>query len=58
LIGTYNRSRKTIIECEIDGSVKNERRIRTELIAIEIIRMMSDDLGTRAGSSWKGSRDG
>jgi hypothetical protein len=47
LTGVHNRSRKTISESEIDGSVKNERRIRIKLIAMEIIRMMSDDLGTR-----------
>jgi hypothetical protein len=58
LIGTHNRSRKNIIESEIDGSVKNERRIRIELITIEIIRMMSDDVGARVQQSWKGSGSG
>jgi hypothetical protein len=43
---------------EIDGSVKNERRIRIKLIASEIIRIMSDDLDTRLQKSWKGSGSG
>jgi hypothetical protein len=58
LIGTHNRSRTTIIECEIDESAKNERRITIMLIAIEIIRMMSNGLGTRARKSWKVSGGG
>jgi hypothetical protein len=58
LIGIHNRSRKNMIECEIDGSVKNERRIRIKLMAIEIIRMMNDDLVTMAQKSWKGSGSG
>jgi hypothetical protein len=45
LIGTHNRSKKNIIECEIDGFIKNGRRIKIKLIAIEIVRKMSDDLG-------------
>jgi hypothetical protein len=48
LIDIHNWSRKNIIECEIDGSVKKENRIRIKLKTIEIIRMMSDDLGMRA----------
>jgi hypothetical protein len=48
LIGIPNQSRKNIIECEIDGSVKNERRIEIKLTAIERIRKMSDDLGKKA----------
>jgi hypothetical protein len=55
LIGTDNRPRRNIIEYEIDGSVENERRITIKLIAIEIIRMMSDGYGTKARKSWKGS---
>jgi hypothetical protein len=46
LIGTHHPSRKNIIECKIDGSVKNERRTVIKLIAIAIIRMISDDLDT------------
>jgi hypothetical protein len=45
VIGTHNRSRKNSIECEIDGSVKNKRRIEIQLVTIEIIRTMSDDFG-------------
>jgi hypothetical protein len=52
---THNRSKKNIIESEIDESVKNEKRIRIQLIATEIIRLMSDGLGTKARKSWKGS---
>jgi hypothetical protein len=48
LIGNHTRSRKNIIEYEIDGSVENEGWIRIKLIAIEIRRMMSDGLGSRA----------
>jgi hypothetical protein len=33
LIGTHNRWRKTVVECEIDGSVKNKKRRRIKLIA-------------------------
>jgi hypothetical protein len=58
VIGTHNRSRRNIIECEIDGSLKNKSRIRIKLIAIEIVRMMSADLGTRTRNSWKGSGSG
>jgi hypothetical protein len=49
LIHTHNKSRKNNIGYEIDGSVRSEKRTRIKLIAIEIIRMMSDDLGTMAG---------
>jgi hypothetical protein len=55
LISTHGQSRKNSIDYEIDGSVKNERWIRIKLIAIDIIGMMSDDLGTKARKSWKGS---
>jgi hypothetical protein len=55
LTGAHNRFRKNIIEGEIDGSVRNEKRISIRLTEIEIIRMMSDDLGVRAGKSSKGS---
>jgi hypothetical protein len=58
LTGIHNRSRKNIIECEIDRSVKNERRIRIKGIAIEIMRPMNDDLGMMARKSWKGSGSG
>jgi hypothetical protein len=43
-----------MVESEIDGCVKNERRIRSKLTAIKIIRMISDDLGTRARKRWNG----
>jgi hypothetical protein len=60
LIGTHNWSRTNIIECEIDGSVKNERRVKIKRIAIEIeiIRMKSDDSGTKARKSCKGTGSG
>jgi hypothetical protein len=58
LIGTHNRPRKNIIEGEIDGSVKNERWIEIKLIAIKIMKMTNDGLGTRARKSWKGSESG
>jgi hypothetical protein len=53
LIATHNRSRKNIIECEIDGPVKKEGWRRINLIAMETeaIRMMSDDFGMRARKS-------
>jgi hypothetical protein len=38
--------------------VKNERHIEIKLISSEIIRMMSDGLGSRARKSWKGSGSG
>jgi hypothetical protein len=58
LMGTHNRLKKNIITCEIDESVRNERRIKIKLIAIKIVRKMSDNLGTMARKSWKGSKSG
>jgi hypothetical protein len=55
LAGTHNRSRNNVIERETDRSVKNEKRIRIMLMAIETIKMMSNDLATRVRKSWKRS---
>jgi hypothetical protein len=38
--------------------VKNEKRIRIKLIAIEITRKMRANVGARARKSWKGSGNG
>jgi hypothetical protein len=53
LIGTHSRSRKNVIECEIDGPVKNERWIKVRLMAIEIKRMTNGVLGTKTRKCWK-----
>jgi hypothetical protein len=58
LIDTHNRSRKNIIESEIDASITNKRWIRIKLRTIETIRMMSDDLGTRDRKISKRSESG
>jgi hypothetical protein len=49
---------KSVESWRIDGFVKNERRIRIQLIAIAILRITSNNLGPRTRKSWKGSRRG